>query len=410
MRLHPALLVVFALVAPIVRAQPSDEPVPAAAGPAAPTGAAVPDAATPGLQEPAATQQPTAQEPAAVQEPAAAPGPAAPSAPDAEPAAELPAEHRPQLTLKLEPKSGVQVGDAVHLTIEAVALAGDDVAVPEQSFAPFEIVRKNVRLTPEKAGRQRFVFELDLLALESGPQSIAPIELRVVTQQGFVGSVRTEGQTVSVGSALANEPDAKLKPETKPVVVMQDDFTLLYALAALVGAALVALLTWLVVRYLQRRVKPAPPPPPPRPPWEVAVEKLGDLRRRKQSMVEAGAAAQFVDEVSDVAREYLGARFGFDGLESTTDEALRLLKLHGCNAGLLQEVGSYLRRCDLIKFASVDPDRDEADLVFAKAHDIVQFSTPLDDAYAAAGEATGVAAARAKDARPPSAPSDPGAS
>jgi hypothetical protein len=203
----------------------------------------------------------------------------------------------------------------------------------------------------------------------------------VVTKEGFVGSVKTEPIALKVASLLANEPNAQLKGETKPVVVTQQDYTLLYVLAGLAAAGLIALLTWLAIRYAQRRVKPAPRPPPPRPPWEVAVEKLAELRRRKQGMVEAGEAARFVDEVSDVTREYLGARFGFEGLESTTDEALALLRDHDCNLGLWQEVAAYLRRCDLIKFARVDPDQDEADLVFAKAQDIVQFSTPLDEAY-----------------------------
>ena len=120
-----------------------------------------------------------------------------------------------------------------------------------------------------------------------------------------------------------------------------------------------------------------PPPPPPRPPWEIAVEKLGELRRRKQRMVEEGKAAQFVDEVSDVVREYLGGRFGFDGLETTSDEMIVLLRSRGVSVGLWQEVAAYLQRCDLIKFAKVEPDQDEADLVFAKAQDIVQFSMPL---------------------------------
>ena len=53
-----------------------------------------------------------------------------------------------------------------------------------------------------------------------------------------------------------------------------------------------------------------------------------------------------------------------------------LLRSRGANVGLWQEIAAYLRRCDLVKFAKVEPDQDEADLVFAKAQDIVQFSVP----------------------------------
>lgn len=294
-----------------------------------------------------------------------------------EPDAVLPVEHRPRLSLEHTPKSGLVSGDTIALTLRADAVQGDDVTVPEQSFAPFEVRRKRARVEPAQGGRQRFVFEIELLAIEPGKHELKPIELRVVTKDGFVGSVKSDPLPLSVSSLLANEPNAQLKPATKPVVVVQDDYTLLYVLGAVFGAALIALLTWLVARYLQRRQRPVPPPPPPRPPWEIAIEKLSELRRRKQQMLEAGKAAQFVDEVSDVVRAYLGGYFGFDGLETTTDEMIALLRAREANLGLLQEVSAYLARCDLVKFAKVEPDQDEADLVFAKAQDIVQFSMPL---------------------------------
>jgi hypothetical protein len=316
----------------------------------------------------------------------AAGAPAAEPAEAPEPPAEvpLPAEHVPKVATELTPKGKIAVGELAKLVIRADAREGDDVAVPEQSFAPLEVHARRARVEPARNGRQHFVFELQLLALDPGRHEVDGVELRIVTKSGLVGSVRTDKFAVEVGSLLANEPNAALKPETQPVVVMQDDYTLLYVLGGLLAAALIALVTWLLARYFQRRVKPAPPPPPPRPPWEIAAGKLADLRRRKPRMIDEGKAAQFVDEVSDVVREYLGGRFGFDGLETTTDEMLLLLRARNCNVGLWQEVGAYLRRCDLVKFAKVEPDRDEADLVFAKAQDIVQFSMPLGDGYAAA--------------------------
>lgn len=336
--------------------------------------------------------------------PAPSPDPTPTPSPDTEPEAKLPPEHTPRLSLDLAPKTQISTGDVVHLTIRADALTGDDVTVPEQAFAPFEVQSKRAHAEPAQGERTVFVFDIELLALESGDQTLPAIELRVVTKDGFVGSIKTEPQPLKVNALLGNEPDAKLKPETKPVVVMQDDYTLLYVLGALGAAGLVALLTWLVTRYLQNRKKALPPPPPPRPPWEIAVEKLGELRRRKQRMVEEGKAAQFVDEVSDVVREYLGGRFGFDGLETTSDEMIVLLRSRGVSVGLWQEVAAYLNRCDLIKFAKVEPDQDEADLVFAKAQDIVQFSMPAADAYVATDGAPNV-----PRSRPPAPPQSGGA-
>ena len=42
-----------------------------------------------------------------------------------------------------------------------------------------------------------------------------------------------------------------------------------------------------------------------------------------------GRFAEHFDRVSDIVRKYLGLRFGFDGLESTTREALAVLPQEG---------------------------------------------------------------------------------
>jgi hypothetical protein len=293
-----------------------------------------------------------------------------------EPADTLPEANRPQLTAKLNPANGaVPVGDKLRLTIEASAVEGDDVQVPEQSFAPLELVGKSARVLPAKDGRQTFAFDLDFIGLKAGQHALDGVELSIVTKAGLVGRVRTQPFNVDIKSLIANEPNAQLREPTKPVTVMQDDYTLLYIGGGLLGAALFALLGMLIYRWWQKREKPALPPPPPRPPWEVAIEKLGALRRQKAEMIANGEAARFIDLTSDVVREYLGGRFGFDGLETTSDEMLAQLKKLA-PIDLYGETGTFLRRCDLVKFAKAEPSADEADWVLMKAQEVVQLGEP----------------------------------
>lgn len=304
----------------------------------------------------------------------------------------LPEANKPRVKATLSPTGAVAVGASIRLSIEASALEGDDVTVPEQSFQPLELVGKRARVAPAKDGRQSFIFELDFIGLTPGEHALDGVELSVVTRGGLVGRVRTEPFEVVVRSLIANEPNAQLREPTKPVTVMQDDYTLLYVGGGLLAAALLALLSVLGYRYWQRRVKPLPPPPPPRPPWEIAIEKLGALRRQKHDMLAKGEAARFVDLVSDVVREYLGGRFHFDGLETTSDEMLAQLKRAGVPLDLFGEVGVFLRRCDLVKFAKAEPSADEADWVLMKAQELVQLGEPRVQAPAD---------------RPPSAPPGP---
>jgi hypothetical protein len=293
-----------------------------------------------------------------------------------EPKDELPEASKPVVSMKQSPTGAVPVGEKVRLSIEASAVEGDDVTVPEQSFAPLELVGKSARVVPAKDGRQSFVFDLDFIGLTPGQHPMEGVELSVVTKAGLIGRVSTEPFGVEVKSLIANEPNAQLREPTQPITVMQDDYTLLYIGGGLLGAALFALLSVLGYRFWQRREKAAVPPPPPRPPWEVAIEKLGALRRQKLDMVGKGEAARFIDLVSDVVREYLGGRFGFDGLETTSDEMLTRLKRIGVPIELFGEVGSFLRRCDLVKFAKAEPSADEADWVLMKAQEIVSLGEP----------------------------------
>ncbi|MBN1652673.1 MAG: hypothetical protein JXA30_02740 [Deltaproteobacteria bacterium] len=293
----------------------------------------------------------------------------------------LPKAHEPKVTLKINPKTGLKTGDLVKLQITADALATDDVTIPDDSFGSFEVHRKEARIEALSEQRQRFIFTIDLIALEPGEQTIPEITLRVVTADGVVGGVRTSAQKLKINSLLANEPDAKPKEATRPVQVMQDDYTLLYIAGGLLAALAVVLLTLGVARWWRRRAKPPLPPPPPRPPWEIAIEKLQKLQREKEAMIEQEKGGEFVDRVSDVVREYLGGRFAggylaFTGLETTSSEMIAILRELRVEVNLLQEITAFLFRCDLIKFAKVSPNHDEVDLIFAEAQEIVRNSTP----------------------------------
>lgn len=291
----------------------------------------------------------------------------------------LPRALTPTLTTRVSPTSGLVTGDVVTLVIEAVAPAGVEVAVPEQSLAPFEPLDRRARTEPS-GDRTRFVFELELLALEPGTLTVPALTLRVVGPKGELGELQVPARTVVVKALLGNEPNAEPKPATKPVAVIEDDYTLAWVLGALLFAALVSVATLFVRRLLAQRPKLAPPPPPPRPPWELALEKLELLSRQKGELIEAQRSEEFVDGVSHVLREYLGLRYGFDGLESTSDEVVRTLERLRPYKLSLSGVSLLLEQCDLAKFARATPDEAQCDDVWNGAVGLVRATTPAVEA------------------------------
>ena len=65
----------------------------------------------------------------------------------------LPEANHPTVSAKLNPTSAVPVGEKLRFSIEASALEGDDVTVPEQSFAPLELVQVRAVRTAMTADR-----------------------------------------------------------------------------------------------------------------------------------------------------------------------------------------------------------------------------------------------------------------
>src|SRR5690606_28233599 len=139
-------------------------------------------------------------------------------------------------------------------------------------------------------------------------QELPAMQLRVVTADGAIGTVRTEARTLEVGAHLGNEPDAQPRPPTQPLPVLEQDLTLLWLLIGIALMGLTALLGFLLAWLWKRRPAAAKPAPPPRPPWEVALEKLDAIKREKASLIAQEKQVELVDRVSDALREYLGAR------------------------------------------------------------------------------------------------------
>ncbi len=283
----------------------------------------------------------------------------------------LPEGHEPTITVRLTPTEGLMTGDVVHYELTVEVPEGDDVNLPRQTYAPLELIGQD-HVESVVNGRRRFVYTLDLLALEPGEITIPGLVVRVITADGIVGAARTEPQTITIGSLVANEPDAQPRPPTEPVVVMQDDYTLAYIAGALGLMLLGGLIAWLFMRWWRKRPKELPPPPPPRPAYEVALERLRALRRELTPAIADGSQGRIVDGASDALREYLGHRFGFNGLESTTDEVIARMR-HQRMAGVtLAEITSLLGECDLVKFAKAIPDESDCEKVIQEAERIVQ--------------------------------------
>jgi hypothetical protein len=221
--------------------------------------------------------------------------------------------------------------------------------------------------------------ELPLLALPPEPGrhtlTLPPLPVAVSRASGEIATVCTASHAIIVEDPTSSTPDPRPKDNPLPRP-QREEWTslrkaLTYGALGLVAGALLAYLayTW------WRRPRPVPPPPPPRPPWEIALEQLDEVRHA--GLLEVGRLQEYFDRVNDAVRQYLGGRYGFDGLESTTDEILHAMR----RATLLEDLAMssivlFLEDCDLVKFAKFTPTPEECTRALEAAEHIVRSTMP----------------------------------
>ena len=202
---------------------------------------------------------------------------------------------------------------------------------------------------------------------------LPPVPIAIARASGELVTVCTRPHPILVDDPIANEVDPKVRPSPDPRA-QREEWVLAKQLAAgaVVGAVVAIVAAWLLRRWA-RRPRPVPVVPP-KLPWVAAIEELDEIRR--SGLLPAGRFGEHFDRVSDCVRRYLGARYGFDGLETTTDEMRSLLRRVRPPVPELATIGAFLADCDLVKFARVEPAEQDCLDALARGETIVRRTTP----------------------------------
>jgi hypothetical protein len=284
----------------------------------------------------------------------------------------------PTVGATVEPAKG-QIGDQLTLTVTAVGPRSIPTNLPaNRSLGAFEVVGGDPEVADKDLGDGKIsrTFRVKIAAYETGELTVPPIPVTYIGKGGTVLSQRTKPVPVKIESLLANETEPQLKEAQTPesVVVLEDDYTLVYAGGGLMAAILGALLAL----YLRRRLRARAafrPAPPPRPAHEVALEKLDRLAT--SGLLPGADLRPFYFQLTEVVREYLGARFGFLALEMTSEEVIAQLQRRRQLRGLVMgEIAGWVISADMVKFAKLVPSEDEARGALETAIRIVESTRP----------------------------------
>jgi hypothetical protein len=203
---------------------------------------------------------------------------------------------------------------------------------------------------------------------------LPPMPITISRAGGEIMTLCTARQRIVLEDPIANELEPKVKPNPPPRSqreewVLAKQLTIGLAIGLVFGVALAIFLRWYGRRPVIEIV------PPPRLPWLTALDELDEIRRSK--LIAEDRTAEYFDRVSNAVRKYLGARYGFDGLESTTDEMRAVLKRIRPQVPGLKRISVFLEECDLVKFARATPDGEACLEALSRGEEIVRTTIPV---------------------------------
>jgi hypothetical protein len=218
---------------------------------------------------------------------------------------------------------------------------------------------------------------IPFVALPPVPGKVAmtlpPVPIAVARASGEILTLCTAPHAILIDEPIANLDNPKVAPNPDPRPQREEWLMAKIVTAAVVALALLgALIFWIVRRQM---AKPKAAPVVPRKlPWVAALDELAELRG--STLLAEGRFDEYFDRTSDCVRSYLGARYGFDGLETTSDEMRALLKRVRPPVPELGRIAVFLSDCDLVKFARLVPTEAECREAVERGEAIVRMTTP----------------------------------
>ena len=140
-----------------------------------------------------------------------------------------------------------------------------------------------------------------------------------------------------------------------------------YVLWGLLGAIVIALIGWLVLKRKRHegifvQVKPTIPP------YDLAIKALDEIKQEK--LWQSGKVKEYYTRLTDTLRNYIRQRYGFNALEMTSAEIIDRL-MQNKDEVALDELRTLFATADLVKFAKYVTQINENDMNLVNAIDFI---------------------------------------
>ncbi|MBM3420034.1 MAG: hypothetical protein FJY11_02750 [Bacteroidetes bacterium] len=271
----------------------------------------------------------------------------------------------------------VLIGDHLWFTVTLDKPAGLQFSVQQfrdTLMGKIEILRGPVSDTVRTSEREIITEKYLVTVFDSGRYEVAPVYAETDTESGIkrfysdYTYLRVNRADIAPADTTSGFFDI-IGPYRAPVTISE-------ILPWVLAAAVIAVLLYLLIRFLRNRRKadePAFVEIIREAPYIIAYRELEKLKSEK--LWQKGMFKEYYTRLSDIIRSYIDLRYGLSSLESATCEILRDFKIVSPGAGqeedLLRQV---LELYDMVKFAKLIPDSSDCELSMEQAWSFVSIT------------------------------------
>jgi hypothetical protein len=270
-------------------------------------------------------------------------------------------------------KSKMNLADLLEMRLIAVSPAEYEVEIigVESVLGDFSVSnqrRESDHLDPNNNIVRTYIYQLE-------PFANGILELPAITFAfSAVGDDRktyeifTEPLEIEVVTTIFNDPNEPVEiADIKDVVEMRTNVWIWMAAGIVIAALFVVVATYIYSRKkrqasIRRIYKPA---------HEIAMERLAGLE--KENLIIKGLVKLFYEKISSILRHYVEDRFDLNAPERTTEEFLAELKYStALNEADKLLLAQFLEKCDLVKFAKHQPEKQQVESTLVIVRDFVE--------------------------------------
>jgi len=262
------------------------------------------------------------------------------------------------------------VGDKIRFTASLIVPKGSTVTPPatESDFGQIAVKEWNLHKT-ERQTTDSLLYDYLITTYTPEPCTIPALPF-YIGENGTTDTLHTDPVALTITSVLQGDT-VDLMGFRNPLSAGNAPKWWLWLLIIVGGIAAITAATLFLVKHFR---KPSPPLPPV-PPYEEAIDALNELGVKKY--LQRGLVREYVFELSDIFKRYIGRRFECNAMDFTTAEMIAWSGAERLSKKLRGIIDWFFSTTDPIKFARVVPDTTTVERFDHDVRDFLEETRPV---------------------------------